>query len=641
MYQKKKIALFISHIYGEYQTNLCQGVVEQAQEYGYRAEIYATNDGEDLGDYSKGETSILSIPNFTDLAGIIFASGTYFSPVLRDKIRRKLLKQKDCPVVEVTESPTEFPVVCMENNRTAGTLTEHLISAHQLKRICYLGIEEDNYFSRQRQKAFETAMGRNQLPVESWMIYHLCGLDDSAGYEEAFQQFREGQFEAVVCYNDEVALRFWTLAHDHGLEVPKDFAITGCDSSEQGQNITPPLTTVTFPTYQVGIAAVDLLMKQGKANAEQSTTVFAEPVYGGSCGCSYHRNALGFKYDNALNSRIRNLENSMFTSMKMAADFSHVTDLDAGMDLLEEYVNYIDGCKEFYLCLYNDWDNVTSSALSLAEENDPDYDLSGIDNDTLLLKLALRDGKRLPECSFSKTSLLPDYLQKNQTSSYVVCPLFFENHVFGYLAMSFADNRMGFQFKLVQWLMNITALLQNLCEAKHTQALAKHLESVYLRDTLTGLYNHHGFIQQEQILFDHCKEGDCLIAVLMDMDLLKSINDQFGHTEGDFAIRTIGQAIQQACESDDIGARFSGDEFYILLHGTKPERGDAFIENVMHYLSNFNALSSKPYTISISSGAHTIPFVKGITQSAIDAAFDCADEKMYAQKRSKNKTILR
>ena len=114
MYQKKKIALFISHIYGEYQTNLCQGVVEQAQEYGYRAEIYATNDGEDLGDYSKGETSILSIPNFTDLAGIIFASGTYFSPVLRDKIRRKLLKQKDCPVVEVTESPTEFPVVCME-----------------------------------------------------------------------------------------------------------------------------------------------------------------------------------------------------------------------------------------------------------------------------------------------------------------------------------------------------------------------------------------------------------------------------------------------------------------------------------------------------------------------------------------------
>ena len=50
MYHSKKIALFISHIFGDYQRNVCQGVVDQAAEYGFKTEIYATSsDGEDLG----------------------------------------------------------------------------------------------------------------------------------------------------------------------------------------------------------------------------------------------------------------------------------------------------------------------------------------------------------------------------------------------------------------------------------------------------------------------------------------------------------------------------------------------------------------------------------------------------------------
>lgn len=63
MYHKKKIALFISHIYGVYQQGLCQGVISTAEDYGYKTEVYTTSDGEDLGAYSLGESSILRIPN--------------------------------------------------------------------------------------------------------------------------------------------------------------------------------------------------------------------------------------------------------------------------------------------------------------------------------------------------------------------------------------------------------------------------------------------------------------------------------------------------------------------------------------------------------------------------------------------------
>ncbi len=638
MYQKKKIALFISHVYGDYQKNLCQGVIRQAEEYGYRAEIYATNDGEDLGDYSKGEEIVMDIPNFSDLDGIIFAPGTYSSKTLCDKIRRRLKKQKYCQVVEITEEPTDFPAICMENNLTAGTLTEHLITVHDAKRICFLGIGSDNYFSEHRKQAYENVMAHHMLKIGPQDVYQLTDPADEAQYRQALEFFTENgtsKPDAIICYNDDVALSLWYAASENGYEVPQDFALTGCDESDAGRNSDPPLTTVTFPSYQVGVAAVDMLIKYAKGCTDKTATVFAEPVYGGSCGCNHQRNDFGFKYNRALNQRIFALENSMFTSIKMSVALSHVTELDVGMDILEEYVKHIEGCEEFYLCLYSDWDNISSRVLELTGDS------TVSEEDTMLLALGLKKGVRLPECSFAKNSLLPDFLQKDSTLSYLVCPLFFENRVFGYAAMGFCDNRLNFQFKLVQWMTNITQLLQSLCETKHTQILAKHLEDIYLKDVLSGLLNHHGFMQRKDALLSQCNTRDYLITIMMDLDLLKTINEQFGHTEGDFAIRTIGQAILQACDEHAIGARFSGDEFYILLKASSDAEGDQFVSRVNEYLNHYNRLSSKPYLITVSAGICTITCATTPDEAAIDNAFDRARENMYEQKKQKTKNVLR
>ena len=140
MYHSKKIALFISHIFGDYQRNVCQGVVDQAAEYGFKTEIYATSsDGEDLGEYGSGEASILRIPNFEDFSGIVMASGTYPAQELKDQIIELIKKKCSCPIVEIADTSTFFPSISLENNLTTGTLTEHLISVHNYKHICYLG----------------------------------------------------------------------------------------------------------------------------------------------------------------------------------------------------------------------------------------------------------------------------------------------------------------------------------------------------------------------------------------------------------------------------------------------------------------------------------------------------------------------
>ena len=83
------------------------------------------------------------------------------------------------------------------------------------------------------------------------------------------------------------------------------------------------------------------------------------------------------------------------------------------MDLLENYVHSIPNCSEFYLCLYANWDSVSQHILELTE-NEMDFEPS---QDEIILKLSLRDGKRLPECSFTKRSLLPEHIYRQSDSS--------------------------------------------------------------------------------------------------------------------------------------------------------------------------------------------------------------------------------
>lgn len=49
MYHSKKIGIFISHIFGSFQSSLCQGIIDKASEFGYITEIFSSTDGEDVG----------------------------------------------------------------------------------------------------------------------------------------------------------------------------------------------------------------------------------------------------------------------------------------------------------------------------------------------------------------------------------------------------------------------------------------------------------------------------------------------------------------------------------------------------------------------------------------------------------------
>lgn len=622
MYHSKKICFFISHIYGDYQMQLTSGIVSKAYEYGYPLEIYTTNDGEDLGDYSIGEGSILKIPNFDDIAGVLFASGTYVDETLKTKITELLKSHPEIPVIEITEATPVFTAVSMENDSTAGDLASHAITVHGARKICYLGHASHPYHSGRREQAYRDILLFNKVPVYDGLIYSCDG--SSADYLTALNRFcAGGKPDAVICYNDNIALDFMECAIEQGYSIPGDFIITGCDNTEGGQNVTPSLTTVTFPIHEVGVQSVTNLVNAMSGATISNTVITAEPVYRESCGCVAADHINSFEYLRNRSKKIMRLEKSMLLSMKMSTALSHARDLDEGCDIIEEFISQIDKLKEFYLCLYSDWDRITDAPLKFLKDE------SDLNSDSIILKLGLKNKTRVPECSFMKTALLPEFVSADDNKAFLVTPLFFENREFGYVAMSFEAGTINFPFNLVQWITNIAQFLHDICEGELSSLMAQHLEGIYLKDALTGLSNRHGFNKAVDSLK---RAGRYTSIIMIDLDDLKTINDTYGHEEGDYALKAIGQALLRVTTENEISARFGGDEFYCLITHDETDYPEKFVSQVEKYLANLNNLSGKPYKITASIGFET---VSSFAPEDIPDLIKTADSKMYEIKKAK------
>lgn len=596
MYHTKKIGVFISHIMGDYQRNVCQGIINKSLEYGYTAEIFTTLDGENLGDYGIGEESILRMPNYEDFSGIIFASETYPLPALKEQIYHTLQEKCTCPVVEIAVTNPKFPSIALENNVTTYALTSHLIEVHHYSKICYLGCSTEPYFSDQRKEYYCSALNDHGYAVLEENIYCCDYSNTDASAALSYFLSSGSKPDAVVCYNDRMALLFMMAALNAGYQIPADIAITGCDCTLEGTNATPALTTVSFPVYELGTNAVEVLIKLiHNENVSSVTTILAEPIWKNSCGCQNVSDKNAVFFGQTLHNRIVSLESSILSSMRMSAAFQRVTDIDDGMDILAEYITGIEHCSEFYLCLYSGWDALNNPILELTSQND----VPESNPNEILLKLGIRNGKRLAECSFLKKSLLPEHIYQALDSAYIYTPLFFENREFGYIALAYEQNHIDYHFQLVHWFMNISQMLQSICEANHASQLTERLKDYYSTDPLTGLYNSHGFQLYESELVNHTSGALDITEFIFEFVKLDEIIGTYGHLEGDFSLQVIAQALQSVAKKTDICAHTKDHEFRLLTAGCTKKDAENLIARVTNYLDHYNRFSHKDYDILV------------------------------------------
>ena len=142
-------------------------------------------------------------------------------------------------------------------------------------------------------------------------------------------------------------------------------------------------------------------------------------------------------------------------------------------------------------------------------------------------------------------------------------------------------------------------------------------------DALTDTYNRQYL---NLILTSWIRRGKHFAGAMLDLDDFKKINDSFGHTEGDNALRTVAEILKSSKKNNELIFRFAGDEFVILKMAQSPHDDlSAYFKELGNNLEVFND-GDHPYKISLSYGHSTFE------QGSIDSFMRELDSRMYEMK---------
>jgi len=176
----------------------------------------------------------------------------------------------------------------------------------------------------------------------------------------------------------------------------------------------------------------------------------------------------------------------------------------------------------------------------------------------------------------------------------------------------------------------VTADTVDLDEAHYYLILIQPQGNLYkyaYRDSFTGLYNRNYW---EQLISGmmHRPIPKRFTLIVIDVDNLKSLNDNRGHLAGDKAIRIVGQSIRESIRKQDIAVRYGGDEFFILLANTKK----AIVEKVINRIKENIRKRGKEENIHIEISVGT---ACSDCTCEIGKIIAIADSKMYKEKAGK------
>lgn len=167
---------------------------------------------------------------------------------------------------------------------------------------------------------------------------------------------------------------------------------------------------------------------------------------------------------------------------------------------------------------------------------------------------------------------------------------------------------------------------------KHQMDMQKMID----KDPKTGLYNHTAFMNFLNESTTKCLEGEKPFSLaIIDIDNFKSVNDEFGHAQGDKVIIKLSEIMLKRCSTRQFPARFGGEEFAIIFDERSANNAFEIIEELREEFSKAQyEFTDKKITVSCGIAV----WRSGWSSEKI---FDNADNAMYTSKaQGKNQTTI-
>jgi diguanylate cyclase (GGDEF)-like protein len=170
----------------------------------------------------------------------------------------------------------------------------------------------------------------------------------------------------------------------------------------------------------------------------------------------------------------------------------------------------------------------------------------------------------------------------------------------------------------------------------HLSELQEELRQHATVDELTGLANRRGFFALgEHELLVGARTRAAIALLFVDVDGLKTVNDELGHAMGDQLLKEAADVIRETIRASDLAGRLGGDEFCVLLMGDPELDPDRAVERMRATAEIHNRRPGRAFHLSLSIGLSSIAAGRSVT---LEELIDAADEAMYEDKRGRRES---
>ncbi len=634
------IGLFVDYYFNISSMQIIEYLEQACEKFGHQLYIFEGRSINDVEPMIRPYNSIYHILSEKRIDGLILIAS---SLVDTDNIQKMdaYLKSIHIPVVTIGRKIGDFPYVHSDNESGIRKVFGHLYG-HGKRKIAFVTGLMEQKDAIERYETYKSLLQENNLAYNPGFVYEGA-FSKRSGRDAAlhFAPFiKNNEIDTIIFSNDDMASGALTAFQALGICCPEDVLLTGYDNVSWSALTDPPLTTVSQNYFKMAAAAWRILLgqisvKQSFQASERSTgetTAFNAFVAGAvameekvavdlvvraSCGCLEN-------VETFINEGLTLVNQN---NMSVSEHFQ-TFNLDLLLQRLYGTIAYHE-IQNFIIVHFP-----TPSPFTTFET----YTLP-LEAEVLFCVVG---GKPCNEkMRFSTSDILPPEIKERMDKSPLILkPLYFSDSVFGYFVSSYKNisGHILSEIRLflsdhIQGSLLLNAHVEMEQKLNDTlaelQAVNQRLSLLSHRDDLTGLLNRRGFFGESRKCFG-CTSKDSHIIAYIDMDHLKTINDLYGHEEGDFAIRTVAQVLSESVREGDLVCRQSGDEFLLFIR----EAGKSVIpymeKRFANNLRNANETLGKPYLIDFSWG-----FIPVTRFDDFDDCLRQADDRMMASKRKK------
>jgi LacI family transcriptional regulator len=252
----RTVGLAIPDIANPYYPLISRGVEDVASEHGYAVIICNTD-----RDARKSERYINTLLQ-KQVDGMILAGGGTDFTTASERFAKRGTR-----VVFIGRPGPAWPSVRVPNADAAAAAMEHLADLGH-RRVGFIGGASQLTSAVDRLDGYLRAVAEHGLD-DGDALRQAGDFTEESGYRAAAQLLSlSPPPTAIFAANDRMAIGAMAAAHDAGRAVPGDLSVVGFDDIPMASYLRPPLTTVALPGYEMGAAAMRLLLEQVQAGPD-------------------------------------------------------------------------------------------------------------------------------------------------------------------------------------------------------------------------------------------------------------------------------------------------------------------------------------------------------------------------------------